>query len=426
MIVFREKEFVAPAIALMGGPLGVGLMAGGTALSGIQGRKANKAQEEANKQMVEQQNRQAKLMLAEEKKRTEAYKESLNNGNVTPPVQSEFSITLKRKTFAKPGVQGIVGAIKSTASGAWTKFKGSKAGNKLIKLGKAGEGKVDDAWTKFKSTKTGGNLVGFGKDLIEVGKTRGSAQKIADMTAMGATMAGGSYLVDKAIQADAKKSGIPIESGQPQEKKKPGVVKKAILGTGAAAGTLLLARKGKLNAQTFKKGGKMLGEGFKNQFRLKDPNTGKKSILGPAFTIGIPALTGVSYLTKKKQMKDQIEQSERQYSKSAFVRNLGKRMGNVGKKIIDAPAALMGFGSTGREQLGGQLLDQAKNSGNSITRKMGKLVNPKNALLGTTAGIGVGLLAFKPFDLGDKAVRKPLEKVDKKAYGYEKSQNQVV
>ena len=400
MLVFREKEFVAPAIALMGGPLGVGLMAGGTALSGIQGHKANKAQEEANKQMAEQQNRQAKLMLAEEKKRTEAYKESLKNGNVTPPVQSEFSITLKRKTFANPVVQGI-----------------TKIANKAA---------TSKAWTKFKGSKTGSNILGFGKDLIEVGKKRGSAQKIADMTAMGATMAGGSYLVDKAIQADAKKSGIPIESGQPQEKKKSGVVKKAILGTGAAAGTLLLAKKGKLNAQTFKKGGKMLGEGFKNQFRLKDPNTGKKNILGPALTIGFPAFTGISYLTQKKQRKDQIEQSERQYSKSAFVRNLGKRIALGKRKLVDAPAALMGFGRTNRKQLGNQLLSQAKTSGNPITQKMGELVNPKNALLGTAAGIGIGSLAFKPFDLGDKAVRKPLEKVDKKAYGYEKSQNQVV
>lgn len=400
MVVFREKEFVAPAIALMGGPLGVGLMAGGTALSGIQGHKANKAQEEANKQMAEQQNRQAKLMLAEEKKRTEAYKESLKNGNVTPPVQSTFSITLKRKTFANPVVQGITKlANKAATSKPWTKFKGSKIGS---------------------------NILGFGKDLIEVGKKRGSAQKIADVTAMGATMAGGSYLVNRAIQADAKKSGIPIESEQPQEKKKSGVVKKAILGTGAAAGTLLLARKGKLNAQTFKKGGKMLGKGFKNQFRLKDPKTGEKTILGPVLTVGFPALTGVSYLTKKKQMKDQIEQSERQYSKSAFVRNLGKRIALGKRKLVDAPAALMGFGRTNRKRLGNQLLSQAKTSGNPITQKMGDLVNPKNALLGTFAGIGIGALAFKPFDLGDKAVRKPLEKVDKKAYGYEKSQNQVV
>lgn len=413
MVVFREKIFFLPAL---GGALKLlGSMGAMTGISAIQGRQANKIAQQQGAEQIKIARSQARQQMAEAKKQTdlmakqtEAYKQAAqsaakNGALVQSPAQMQqqtFSITLKRKTFANPVVQGI-----------------TKVANKAA---------TSKAWTKFKGSKTGSNILGFGKDLIEVGKKRGSAQKIADMTAMGATMAGGSYLVDKAIQADAKKSGIPIESEQPQEKKKSGVVKKAILGTGAAAGTLLLARKGKLNAQTFKKGGKMLGEGFKNQFRLKDPNTGKKSILGPVLTIGFPAITGVSYLTQKKQMKDQMEQSERQYSKSAFVRNLGKRMGNAGKKIIDAPAALMGFGKSGRQQLSNQFKSVGINSGNPITMKVSKLVNPKNALLGTAAGIGIGSLAFKPFDLGDKAVKKPLEKVDKKAYGYEKSQNQVV
>ena len=418
MIVFREKIFFLPVIGGALKAIGLGSKAmgavtvGSTGISAIQGRNANKIAAKQGAEMAEQSRRQAAQMAKQQaqqtellKQQTQAYKkgiaESIKNGTpLAAPEQATFSITLKRKTFANPVVQGI-----------------TKVANKAA---------TSKAWTKFKGSKTGSNILGFGKDLIEVGKKRGSAQKIADMTAMGATMAGGSYLVDKAIQADAKKSGIPIESGQPQEKKKSGVVKKAILGTGATAGTLLLARKGKLNAQTFKKGGKMLGEGFKNQFRLKDPKTGEKNILGPVLTIGLPALTGVSYLTQKKQMKDQIEQSERQFSKTAFVRNLGKRMGNVGKKIIDAPAALMGFGKSGRQQLSNQFKSVGINSGNPITMKVSKLVNPKNALLGTAAGIGIGSLAFKPFDLGDKAVRKPLEKVDKKAYGYEKSQNQVV
>lgn len=413
MVVFREKEFVAPLIA--GGLKLLGSMGAMTGISAVQGRQANKIAQQQGAEQIRIANSQARQQMAEAKKQTElmakqtkAYQQAAqsaakNGALVQSPAQMQqqtFSITLKRKTFANPVVQGI-----------------TKLANKAA---------TSKAWTKFKGSKTGSNIIGFGKDLIEVGKKRGSAQKIADMTAMGATMAGGGYLVDKAIQADAKKSGIPIEPGQqPQEKKKSGVVKKAILGTGAAAGTLLLARKGKLNAQTFKKGSKMLGEGFKNQFRLKDPNTGQKNILGPVLTIGFPAMAGVSYLTQKKQMKDQIEQSERQYS-NAFVRNLGKRIALGKRKLVDAPAALMGFGRTNRKRLGNQLLSQAKTSGNPITQKMGELVNPKNALLGTAAGIGIGSLAFKPFDLGDKAVRKPLEKVDKKAYGYEKSQNQVV
>ena len=312
MIVFREKEFVAPLIAAAGGPLMLGLMGGGTAISAVQGQKANKAQQEVNQQMAEQQQRQAKQMLAEEKKRTEAYKEALKSGNITAPTQQTFSITLKRKTFANP-VVGL--ANKIAGSGVWKKVAG---------------------------TRTYQNIRGFGKDLYEVGKKRGSAQKIADGLAMGATMAGGSYLVDKAIQADMKKNGMPVDTPQKQEKSKAKKVKSAILSGGAAlagtAGTLFMARKGKLTTANLKKGAGMVGQGFKNQFRLKDPTTGKKSILGPALTVGLPAFTGISYMAQKKQMKDQVEQSERQYS-IPLLRNLGKNIKKAGGKVIDAPAA---------------------------------------------------------------------------------------
>ena len=399
MIVFREKVFVAPLIAAAGGPLMLGLMGGGTAISAVQGHKANKAQQEVNQQMAEQQQRQAKQMLAEEKKRTEAYKEALKSGNITAPTQQTFSITLKRKTFANP-VVGL--ANKIAGSGVWKKVAG---------------------------TKTYQNIRGFGKDLYEVGKKRGSAQKIADGLAMGATMAGGSYLVDKAIQADMKKNGMPVDTPQKQEKSKAKKVKSAILGGGAAlagtAGTLFMARKGKLTTANLKKGAGMVGQGFKNQFRLKDPTTGKKSILGPAITVGLPAFTGISYMAQKKQMKDQVEQSERQYS-IPLLRNLGKNIKKAGGKVIDAPAALFGFGKKGRQELSNQLLSVGMNSGNPITKKVAKYVNPKKAIPGAIVGVGIGSAAFKPFDIGDKAVRKPLETVDKKAYGYEKQQNQAV
>jgi len=399
MIVFREKVFVAPLVAALGGKLATGTMVVGTGASVVQGSKANKAQQEANQQMAEQQQRQAKQMLAEEKKRTEAYKEALKSGNITPPTQQTFSITLKRKTFANP-VVGL--ANKMAGSGVWKKIAG---------------------------TKTYRNIRGFGKDLYEVGKKRGSAQKIADGLAMGATMAGGGYLVDKAIQADMKKNGMPVDTPQKQEKSKAKKVKSAILGSGAAlagtAGTLFMARKGKLTTANLKKGVGMVGQGFKNQFRIKDPTTGKKSILGPVLTVGLPAMTGVSYLAQKKQMKDQVEQSERQYS-IPLLRNLGKNIKKAGGKVIDAPAALFGFGKKGRQELSNQLLSTGIKSGNPITKKVAKYVNPKKAIPGTIVGVGIGSLAFKPFEVGDKAVRKPLEAVDKKAYGYEKQQNQAI
>ena len=222
---------------------------------------------------------------------------------------------------------------------------------------------------------------------------------------------------------------MPVDTPQKQEKSKAKKVKSAILGGGAAlagtAGTLFMARKGKLTTANLKKGAGMVGQGFKNQFRLKDPITGKKSILGPALTVGLPAFTGISYMAQKKQMKDQVEQSERHYS-IPLLRNLGKNIKKAGGKVIDAPAALFGFGKKGRQELSNQLLSTGINSGNPITKKVAKWVNPKRAIPGAIVGVGIGSAAFKPFDIGDKAVRKPLETVDKKAYGYEKQQNQAV
>ena len=87
---------------------------------------------------------------------------------------------------------------------------------------------------------------------------------------------------------------------------------------------------------------------------------------------------------------------------------------------------LFGFGKKGRQELSNQLLSAGINSGNPITKKVARYVNPKRAIPGTIVGVGIGSLAFKPFEVGDKAVRKPLEAVDKKAYGYEKQQNQAV
>lgn len=412
MIVFREKEFVAPLIA--GGLKLLGSMGAMTGISAVQGRQANKIAQQQGAEQIRIAQSQARQQMAEAKKQTElmakqtkAYQQAAqsaakNGALVQSPAQMQqqtFSITLKRKTFANP-VVGL--ANKVAGSGVWKKVAG---------------------------TKTYQNIRGFGKDLYEVGKKRGSAQKIADGLAMGATMAGGGYLVDKAIQADMKKNGMPVDTPQKQEKSKAKKVKSAILGGGAAlagtAGTLFMARKGKLTTANLKKGAGMVGQGFKNQFRLKDPVTGKKSILGPALTVGLPAFTGISYMAQKKQMKDQVEQSERQYS-IPLLRNLGKNIKKAGGKVIDAPAALFGFGKKGRQELSNQLLSVGMNSGNPITKKVAKYVNPKKAIPGAIVGVGIGSAAFKPFDIGDKAVRKPLEAVDKKAYGYEKQQNQAV
>lgn len=407
-VVFREKNFVAPLIAAAGGPLMLGLMGGGTAISAVQGHKANKAAQEATEQQNEELRRQTALMAKQTQAYEKAAKDAARNGSLvqSPAMmqQTTYSITLKRKTF------GVAGSISKVVKSAADKAAGS------------------GAWKRFKSSKFGKNATGFANDLYEVGKKRGSGQKMADMFAAGSLMAGGSYLVDKAIQADKKKLGI--ETPEAPKEKKSGFKKvMGILGTAGTAaagtaGTLVLARKGKLNKATLKKVGGAMKKGYKNSIiPPKDPKTGKIGFLAPAATVTIPALSGISYMTQRQQLKDQAQQSgeqERQYSKVPFKLKLR----NGARKVIDAPAAFFGFGEKNRQQLSQQL--QKTKSGSTWTQTASKLVNPKHIVPGAVVGVGLGSLAFKPFDAGDKAVRKPLEKVDKKAYGHEKQQNQVV
>lgn len=410
-VVFREKNFVAPLIAAAGGPLMLGLMGGGTAISAAQGHKANKAAQKASEQQTEELRRQTALMAKQTQAYEKAAKDAANNGSLvqSPAMmqQTTYSITLKRKTF------GVAGSIAKVVKSAAEKAAGS------------------GAWKRFKGSKFGKNATGFAKDLYEVGKERGSGQKMADMFAAGSLMAGGTYLVDKAIQADKKKLGIETPEA-PKEKKSGFKKAMGILGTAGTvaagtAGTLVLARKGKLNRDTFKKAGNVLKTGYKNSIiPAKDPKTGKMAKgawVAPAMTVIFPATSGISYMTQRQQLKDQAQQSgeqERQYSKVPFKLKLR----NGTRKVIDAPASFFGFGEKNRQQLSQQLKNTT--SGSTWTETASKLVNPKHIVPGAAVGLGLGTLAFKPFDMGDKAVRKPLEKVDKKAYGHEKSQNQVV
>ena len=391
MIQFREKLFVGPALALVGGPIGLGIMGAGTGISAIQGHKANKQQEIANAQAMEEQKRQAKQMAVEEKKRTEAYKKSLKEGNVAlPPVQAQFSITLKRKTYSvfSPVAKGI------------RKVANSKTMNNVV--------------GRLKKSKVAVNARDFGRDLVDIGKERGSGQKMANMAASGAIMAGSAYLADKAIQADRKRLGAPVDTPEKQPKSTGKKIKNGILagvGTlGATAGTLMLARKGKLNRATMNSAwGKAKTMG-KEAFKDAAGSPGKAAgavVLGAAF----PA---IGYISQRQQLKDQIKQTqeaaeERQYAtpqtKTPWYENWGFYMGKTSR---------------------GKLADQMTKPGRGVWMNKAAKVVRKTGPIGILAGVGLASAKWKPFEWGDKAVRKPLEAVDKKAFANEKSQNQQV
>lgn len=90
-----------------------------------------------------------------------------------------------------------------------------------------------------------------------------------------------------------------------------------------------------------------------------------------------------------------------------FLGGLGSIMGGVGKKPVT------GF------------LSKMAKSKNEDTKKMAEwlMQHKRTALAG---GVGVGLVAFKPFTMGENATRKVIGSVDKNAFAYEKSKEQAI
>jgi len=387
MIQFREKIYALPAIIA---GLGNAAMVAGVPLS----VKANKDQREANEAQERELKRQTNLMAKQTKAYEEAAKTAAKNGSLvqSPAVmqQTTYSITLKRKTKTYSIFSPVAKGIRKVAN--------SKT--------------MDNVVNRLKQSKTVNNARDFGRDLIEIGKERGSGQKMANMMASGAIMAGSGYLTDKIIQADRKKLGAPVDTPEKEKKSLGKKIKNGVLigaGTlGATAGTLMLARKGKLNKATMNSAwGKAKTMG-KEAFKDAAGSPGK-ALAAVGFGAAFPA---VGYLSQRQQLKDQIKQSqseERQYAtpaeKTPWYENWGFYMGKTSR---------------------GKLADQMTKPGRGVWMNKAAKVVRKTGPVGILAGVGLAAAKWKPFEWGDKAVRKPLEAVDKKAFAYEKSQNQPV
>ena len=387
MIQFREKIYALPAIIA---GLGNAAMVAGVPLS----VKANKDQREANAAQERELKRQTNLMAKQTKAYEEAAKSAAKNGSLvqSPAVmqQTTYSITLKRKTKTYSIFSPVAKGIRNVAN--------SKT--------------MDNVVNRLKQSKTVNNARDFGRDLIEIGKERGSGQKMANMMASGAIMAGSGYLTDKIIQADRKKLGAPVDTPEKEKKSLGKKIKNGVLigaGTlGATAGTLMLARKGKLNRATMNSAlgkAKTMGkEAFKDA---------AGSPVKAAVAVGLgAAFPAVGYISQRQQLKDQIKQSqseERQYAtpaeKTPWYENWGFYMGKTSR---------------------GKLSDQMTKPGRGVWMNKAAKVVRKTGPVGILAGVGLAAAKWKPFDWGEKAVRKPLEAVDKKAFAYEKSQNQPV
>lgn len=324
------------------------------------------------------------------------------------------------------------------------------------------------------------------KDLAIVGKKVGAHKHIASGLALGATAAGASYLVDKAIQADAKRNGIDLgngdSEGRKESAKKLGKVA-AIAGTaalatlGAKKGLLGKSIQGTANKYITKanagKVGNTMKSAFKDQFvnsdKLKNAKTFKDKVksvngLGIAITAGLAATPAVGYVSSKKAMKDQINATEEQRSYAAvsakslktiapnlqknamkFVQkikpavsraasNPSASSGPAVAKFKDAPVRsvlgrvsgfLGGGGQQGTAEFTEALRKQGAKSGNTVTQKAADFLG-KHKTLAVAGSVGVGLAMMKPFEYGHGAVRTVTKAVDKNATKYEDSQNKTV
>ena len=243
------------------------------------------------------------------------------------------------------------------------------------------------------------NIVGLAKDVKKAAWTPGAKKFMKMGIASGAVMAGTGYLVDKGIQRDAKKIGMPINSPQPDQR--------------AYSAGSILSRAGKF---------------IKNN----------KMELGMSAAFSTMAIPG--YLAEKKQFLDQKKATQQpsnmgtpQQRSYAFIPKMSgikkafqPLRDHWGQTVLGGLNKMVSFGGIGRKEVAGFGKRMAEGSSSAWGKRVGTFIqnNPKTALtgaLGVSAGVAAG-----SYGLGEKGVRKGLEKIDKNAFAYEKSKNQAV
>lgn len=248
------------------------------------------------------------------------------------------------------------------------------------------------------------NAIGLGKDVGKIAwKNR---RNLAGGLIAGAALSGTSYITDKVIQHDMKKSGIPLPPKKEQ-------------------------REYSLNKGSIMKGIKFAGRELKQTAKQNKMMIGSMALLGSA-------PTALGYMAEKKELKDQIKNTVPPVKEKTY--SLTSSIGNFGKKIKAAPIfhtpgqTILGgisniFGGGGRRgvyKFGHQLNRYGKHSGSEWSQKAGKFImdHPKTALVGSIP-VGAGIMAGT-WDAGEKLVRKGMKKVDKNAYAYQESKEEEI
>lgn len=373
MVIKRQKLFFAPLAALGGSTLGNVLTGGMLVQGGIQMKQSSDQAAE-----MEEQNREQTRAL---NRIAKAAKENPQVGQDVLAVKqaSDTRSILDQREFA--GVNG-------------------------------------QTWK---------NIKGFGDDLRKF--AWGKRRQILSGAVMAGTMTAGSAVVDKMIQKDAKRIGMPIgnppsEQDIPKEQKQYSTnsTNKSVLESGQ---------------NLVKRGVKATGREFKDQFK---GTMGK--ILTPAFIVA----PGIGYLAERSQFKDQIASTQKQFAKVAsksmmngirdFFKNPGQNIkSSYGsfkskfdkwkeapvKKSLNTIGGLMGQRG---DKMAEEFVKLGESSKNPYTQKMGEFLtnHGKTAAVGGLA-VGGGIMAAG-WGQGEKLTKKAIKSVDPNAFAYQESKEQ--
>lgn len=272
-------------------------------------------------------------------------------------------------------------------------------------------GGLKNAWNTVKNSQTFKNTTGLVKDLGTVAYENKGV--VLGGIATGGVLSGASYLTDRAIQKDMKRSGIPVPKNEKKQKNY------------AQVPSSLLSK------ESMKKIGSKVWGGIKKH-------------KGTMITMGVlgSAPTALGYLAEKKQLKDQIAST--QPKQKTYAIPLWKNIPGYVKKAREAwknaqirktpGQTTLGFlsnvagggGRKGVQKFGQRLQELGKKNGSKYTEKLGNFIieKPKTALV---ASIPVGgAVTFGAWGLGEKAVKKTAEALDDNAYAYQNSKEQQI
>ena len=263
MLILRQKEYFWGTVASVGASL-------------LTGAQANKNQKEQAEEMARQQKKMDQANLKIQKQNLEINKQLAKTANQSPESaaialqqQKSYALTAETKQAiignALPTAATLVtGAIsnktakedlreraKTNAAEIKIKQKEADTNKKLAESAVGNPMAAAEALRgrRYSAVKEG---AGFAKNLVNTAEKSGIGKRIVGTAAAGALGVGASYLVDKAIQKDAKNSGMRVAKEDTEEEKegrKKNRRKRALkLGTTAAiiGGGTIAAKKGLL------------------------------------------------------------------------------------------------------------------------------------------------------------------------------------